>query len=217
MTEKKDIVQEIREIVQEKKDILQEPINHGRGSKGSEKSVMKGNKFSAEGEYLANDEEKREDRSTQSSKPDKEGAELLRPGVKIVGSGSNPVEALVSRGASTIAVTNPYPEFPDIITPVDLASINGYKGISGFLAELFLTSHLELLTMEESKDGRKETSVMEAVQTVLKHIATLVLYGDGQVIMEDLEVEMRKQEFSQRYAIEIESCKKSLVFQVFWF
>ncbi|KOM49503.1 hypothetical protein LR48_Vigan08g033000 [Vigna angularis] len=140
--------------------------------KDSLQNSKKGKKFSEEGEYLANDEEK----------------------------------IHLHRVVNQMRREQNY-----------LASINGHKGISGFLAELFFTSHLELLTMEESKDGRKETSVMEAMQTVSEHITTLVLYGDGQVILEDLEVEMRKQELSRRYAIEFESCKKSLVFQVSWF
>ncbi|XP_027920404.1 calmodulin-binding transcription activator 2-like [Vigna unguiculata] len=88
------------------------------------------------------------------------------------------VAVLVSMGAATAAVTDPCPEFPEGRTPADLASSNGHKGISGFLAESLLTSHLELLTMEESKDGRKETSGMKAVQTVSERTATPVLYGD---------------------------------------
>ncbi|XP_014516371.1 calmodulin-binding transcription activator 2 [Vigna radiata var. radiata] len=88
------------------------------------------------------------------------------------------VAVLVSMGAATAAVTDPCPEFPEGRTASDLASSNGHKGISGFLAESLLTSHLELLTMEESKDGRKEISGMKAVQTVSERTATPVLYGD---------------------------------------
>ncbi|WVY94107.1 hypothetical protein V8G54_033195 [Vigna mungo] len=106
----------------------------------------------------------------------------------------------MSMGASTIAVIDPYPNFIDVITLVDLASSSGHKGIFDFLAVTLLTSHFELLTMKESKDGRKETSVMEAVQTISDRTATLVLYRDGQVIMEDLEVEMRKQKLLRRFA-----------------
>jgi len=88
------------------------------------------------------------------------------------------VAVLVSMGASTTAVTDPCPEFPEARTPADLASFNGHKGISGFLAESLLTSHLEALTMEENKDGSIETSGMKAVQTVSERTALPVLYGD---------------------------------------
>ncbi|WVZ22573.1 hypothetical protein V8G54_001117 [Vigna mungo] len=190
-------MQEIREIVQEIKDMLQELINGGRGSERSEKFVMKGKKeektgrntvkdslhnikkgkkFSEE-EYLANDEEKKED-IHGVVKLDKEGEELLRHGVKTVVSRSNRVEVRVSTGASTIAVTDPYPEIPDVIILADLASSNCHKGISNFHADSLLTSHLELLIVEEGKDGRKETSGMEAGQTVLERTVILVLYGD---------------------------------------
>ncbi|KOM51399.1 hypothetical protein LR48_Vigan09g005800 [Vigna angularis] len=59
----------------------------------------------------------------------------------------------------------------------ELASSNGHKGISRFLAESLLTSHLVLLTMVEGKDGKKETLGMEAVQTVLEQTPILVLYN----------------------------------------
>ncbi|TKY59498.1 Calmodulin-binding transcription activator 2 [Spatholobus suberectus] len=88
------------------------------------------------------------------------------------------VAVLVSMGAAAGALTDPCPEFPSGRTPADLASSNGHKGISGFLAESLLTSHLESLTMDENKDGRKETSGMKAVQTVSERSATPVLYGD---------------------------------------
>ena len=64
-------------------------------------------------------------------------------------------------------------------TPSDLASSNGHKGISGFLGELLLTSHLESLTMDDQyKAGRQEVSGMKVVQTVSERTATPVLYGD---------------------------------------
>ncbi|WVZ21995.1 hypothetical protein V8G54_000539 [Vigna mungo] len=180
--------QELKDLM---KEMLQKSKNHRKGLEGSEKSAMKGKKegkkslqtikkgkkFSEEGEFLAKDEERKEERYPQSSKPYEEGEKLLRSGVKIVVLGSDPVEVLVSMGASTIAVTYPYPEIPDVRTPADLASSNGHKGISSFLAESLSTSHLELLTMEEGKDGRKETLGREAMQTVSEQIDTCALWG----------------------------------------
>jgi calmodulin-binding transcription activator len=46
-------------------------------------------------------------------------------------------------------LTDPTPDFPGS-TPADLASSNGQKGISGFLAECSLTSHLQVLNLKEA-------------------------------------------------------------------
>ena len=81
-------------------------------------------------------------------------------------------------GAAAGAWTDPCPEFPSGRSAADLASSKGHKGISGFLAESLLTGHLESLTMDENKDGRKETSGMKVVQTVSERTATPVLNGD---------------------------------------
>ncbi|KAK7363135.1 hypothetical protein VNO77_05265 [Canavalia gladiata] len=88
------------------------------------------------------------------------------------------VAVLVTMSAAAGALTDPSPAYPSGRTPADLASSNGHKGISGFLAESLLTSHLDSLTMDENEDGRKETSGMKVVQTVSERIATPVLYGD---------------------------------------
>ena len=84
------------------------------------------------------------------------------------------VAILVSLGAAPGALTDPSPEFPLGRTPADLASGNGHKGISGFLAESSLTSYLSSLTMNDQK---------EAVQTVSERIATPVNYSDVQDIL----------------------------------
>ncbi|KAK7302526.1 hypothetical protein RJT34_13418 [Clitoria ternatea] len=89
------------------------------------------------------------------------------------------VAFLVSMGADSGALTDPSPAFRSCRTAADLASSNGHKGISGFLAESSLTSHLETLTMDDQhKGGRQVISGMKAVQTVSKRTATPVLYGD---------------------------------------
>lgn len=89
------------------------------------------------------------------------------------------VALLVSMGAAAGALTDPCPAFPSGRTPADLASSNGHKGISGFLAESLLTSHLESLNVDDvNKDDRKETSEIKAVQTISERIATPALRGD---------------------------------------
>ncbi|WCJ41982.1 Calmodulin-binding transcription activator 2 [Euphorbia peplus] len=89
------------------------------------------------------------------------------------------VAALVLLGADTRALTDPSPEFPLGSTPADLASGNGQKGISGFLAESSLTSYLHLLTLAESKEGSdSEVSGTTAVQTIAERAATPGSDGD---------------------------------------
>ncbi|KAF7842979.1 calmodulin-binding transcription activator 2-like isoform X1 [Senna tora] len=89
------------------------------------------------------------------------------------------VALLLYMGAAPGAVTDPSPAFPAGRTPADLASSNGHKGISGFLAESSLTSHLASLTMDDLKEGGGlEGSGMKAVQTVSERSATPVFCGD---------------------------------------
>jgi calmodulin-binding transcription activator len=57
---------------------------------------------------------------------------------------------VVALGAAPGALTDPTTEFLSGSTPADLASTNGYKGISGFLAESSLTSHLQTLNLKEA-------------------------------------------------------------------
>ncbi|KAL4302429.1 hypothetical protein GQ457_10G019610 [Hibiscus cannabinus] len=81
------------------------------------------------------------------------------------------VAILVSLGAAPGAITDPTPEFPLGRTPADLASGNGHKGISGYLAESSLTGLLSSLTMNDKK---------EAVQIVSERVATSVYDSDLQ-------------------------------------
>ncbi|KAF2309171.1 hypothetical protein GH714_001011 [Hevea brasiliensis] len=83
------------------------------------------------------------------------------------------VAALVSLGADTRVLADPSPEFPLGRTPADLASGNGHKGISGFLAESSLTSYLQLLTLSDSTEGGSpDISATTAVQTIAERMAT---------------------------------------------
>lgn len=79
------------------------------------------------------------------------------------------VAILVSLGASPGALTDPSAEYPLGRTPADLASFSGHKGISGFLAETSLTSHLSTLRVNDG--GTAEVSAFEPIQTVSERLA----------------------------------------------
>ncbi|CAO2813861.1 unnamed protein product [Amaranthus hypochondriacus] len=90
------------------------------------------------------------------------------------------VALLVALEAASGAVTDPSPEFPLGRTAADLASANGFKGISGFLAEHSLTAHLETLTMADRKlDTPLDDSMNKAVHTMRENVATPGIEGDG--------------------------------------
>jgi hypothetical protein len=90
------------------------------------------------------------------------------------------VAFLVSLGAALGALTDPSPESPLGRTPADLASGNGHKGISGFLAESSLTDYLKSLTMNDpNEDETVVVSGAKAVQTVSERTATPVNYVDA--------------------------------------
>ncbi|KAL9272396.1 Calmodulin-binding transcription activator 3-like protein [Drosera capensis] len=83
------------------------------------------------------------------------------------------VALLVSLGAASGALTDPSPEFPLGRTAADLASAHGHKGISGFLAESSLTTHLATLTMkDQNTDVATDNSLSKAVQTTTEKAAT---------------------------------------------
>ncbi|XP_041993784.1 calmodulin-binding transcription activator 2-like isoform X1 [Salvia splendens] len=79
------------------------------------------------------------------------------------------VAVLVSLGASPGPLTDPSAEYPLGRTPADLASSSGHKGISGFLAETSLTSHLSTLRVNDG--GTAEVSSLEPIQTVSERLA----------------------------------------------
>ncbi|XP_057976566.1 calmodulin-binding transcription activator 2 [Malania oleifera] len=89
------------------------------------------------------------------------------------------VAALVSLGAAPGALTDPTPKFPLGRTPADLASANGQKGISGFLAESSLTSYLSSLTINDpNQDAASDNSGIKAIQTASERTATPLNDGD---------------------------------------
>ncbi|KAK6136496.1 hypothetical protein DH2020_029792 [Rehmannia glutinosa] len=83
------------------------------------------------------------------------------------------VAALVYLGASPGLLTDPSAEYPWSRTPADLASSSGHKGISGFLAETSLTTHLSTLRVSDPQEGgiSDDISGVKAVQTVSERLA----------------------------------------------
>ncbi|KAE8789412.1 Calmodulin-binding transcription activator 3 [Hordeum vulgare] len=83
------------------------------------------------------------------------------------------VVALIALGAAPGALTDPRPDFPSGRTPADLASFNGHKGISGFLAEFSLTSHLQTLNLKEAMGSNaSEISGLPGIGDVTGRIAS---------------------------------------------
>lgn len=73
------------------------------------------------------------------------------------------------------ALTDPTPKFPSGRTPADLASINGHKGIAGFLAESSLTKHLSILTLKDlGTSSVTEASSLEAFEDVARAAAQTI-------------------------------------------
>lgn len=90
------------------------------------------------------------------------------------------VAVLLSLDAAPGVLSDPTPEYPLGRTPADLASVNGHKGISGFIAECMLTSYLEPLTVNDPKeDSPSEVTEKKAVQTISERSPTPL--GDGDV------------------------------------
>ncbi|XP_059313745.1 calmodulin-binding transcription activator 2 isoform X3 [Lycium ferocissimum] len=89
------------------------------------------------------------------------------------------VVGLVSLGASPGALTDPSAEFHLGRTPADLASANGHKGISGFLAESSLTTHLSKLTVTDAKEEiASEVSGANVGETVTERVAVTTTGDD---------------------------------------
>ncbi|KAL3538637.1 hypothetical protein ACH5RR_002003 [Cinchona calisaya] len=89
------------------------------------------------------------------------------------------VAALVSLGAAPGALTDPSAEYPLSRTPADLASANGHKGISGFLAECSLTRHLSTLTVKDAKEeDTLQYAGAKAIKTISEHVAAPITEED---------------------------------------
>ncbi|KAJ8526452.1 hypothetical protein K7X08_028929 [Anisodus acutangulus] len=75
-------------------------------------------------------------------------------------------------GASPGALTDPSAEFPLGRTPADLAFANGHKGISGFLTESSLTTHLSTLTVADvNEHNASEVLRAKVIETTSKRVA----------------------------------------------
>lgn len=69
------------------------------------------------------------------------------------------VAALVAAGASAVAVTDATPQDPVGKNPASIAASNEHRGLAGYLSEVALTSHLSLLTLEESEISKGSAAV----------------------------------------------------------
>ncbi|KAI7731227.1 hypothetical protein M8C21_014804 [Ambrosia artemisiifolia] len=99
------------------------------------------------------------------------------------------VAFLISQGAAAGAVTDPSPKYPEGITPADLASSNGDKGIAGYCAEAALSAHLQLLRLKDKDGGATEEGGdafgSRAVQTVAERSPTSVSYPQDGLSLKD--------------------------------
>ncbi|XWS44935.1 hypothetical protein CRYUN_Cryun15aG0092900 [Craigia yunnanensis] len=89
------------------------------------------------------------------------------------------VASLISLGAAPGALTDPTPEYPLGRTPADLASANGHKGISGYLAESDLSFHL--LSLDLDNQGSNDTMDYREyiIQKILERNTAPLSYGDA--------------------------------------
>ncbi|XP_012437207.1 calmodulin-binding transcription activator 3 isoform X1 [Gossypium raimondii] len=89
------------------------------------------------------------------------------------------VASLISLGAAPGALTDPTPEYPLGRTPADLASANGHKGISGYLAECDLSSHLLSLNLDKQGSASTTDSRPDVIQKILELKTAPLNYGDA--------------------------------------
>lgn len=82
------------------------------------------------------------------------------------------VAALISLGAAPGAVADPNPKCPSGRTPADLASLNGHKGIAGYLGECALSAYLESLNVDNQESKAADRCGEKAVQTAAERVAT---------------------------------------------
>ncbi|XP_022751072.1 calmodulin-binding transcription activator 3-like isoform X2 [Durio zibethinus] len=89
------------------------------------------------------------------------------------------VASLLSLGAAPGALTDPTPEYPLGRTPADLASANGHKGISGYLAEFDLSSHLVSLNLDNQGSNDTMDSRADTIQKILENNTVPLSYEDA--------------------------------------
>ncbi|EOX92102.1 Calmodulin-binding transcription activator protein with CG-1 and Ankyrin domains, putative isoform 1 [Theobroma cacao] len=89
------------------------------------------------------------------------------------------VASLISLGAAPGALTDPTPKYPLGRTPADLASTNGHKGISGYLAESDLSFHLRSLNLDNQGNNDTVDSRADAIQKILERSTAPLGCGDA--------------------------------------
>ncbi|XVF61622.1 hypothetical protein PTKIN_Ptkin08bG0145500 [Pterospermum kingtungense] len=89
------------------------------------------------------------------------------------------VASLLSLGAAPGALTDPTPEYALGRTPADLASANGHKGISGYLAESDLSFHLLSLKLDNQGSDDTIDSREDVIKKTLERNKAPLSYGDA--------------------------------------
>ncbi|KAL4369390.1 hypothetical protein GQ457_05G008410 [Hibiscus cannabinus] len=89
------------------------------------------------------------------------------------------VASLISLGSAPGALTDPTPEYRLGRTPADLASANGHKGISGYLAEFDLSSHLVSLNLDKKGSDDTTDSRPDNIHKTLERYTAPFSYGDA--------------------------------------
>ncbi|XVF15198.1 hypothetical protein REPUB_Repub09cG0129600 [Reevesia pubescens] len=89
------------------------------------------------------------------------------------------VASLISLGAAPGALTDPTPEYPLGRTAADLASANGHKGISGYLAESDLSSHLLSLNLDNRGSNETMDPRAAVIQKILERNTASLSYEDA--------------------------------------
>ncbi|XP_074562403.1 calmodulin-binding transcription activator 4-like isoform X2 [Curcuma longa] len=97
------------------------------------------------------------------------------------------VAALLAAGASARAVTNPTEHDPEGKTPASLAAANGYEGLSGYLSEAALTTHLFSLTTEKNERSVESASkeIDYGVESISQRSAILDGGTEDQLALKD--------------------------------
>ncbi|KAE8704926.1 Calmodulin-binding transcription activator 3 [Hibiscus syriacus] len=88
------------------------------------------------------------------------------------------VASLISLGAAPGPLTDPTPEWPLSRTPADLASANGHKGISGYLAEFDLKSRLLSLNLDKQCSNDTTDSRPDDIQKIMERNTAPFSYED---------------------------------------
>lgn len=93
------------------------------------------------------------------------------------------VIALIRLDADPTAVDDPNPAFPGGQSAADLASCRGHKGISGYLAEAFLSRHLSSLKINQNEMDHDTAAMAAEKETdIAAQVASLSSKGEYELL-----------------------------------